>query len=433
MKLSFWGETHVGKVRKHNEDAFGLLPELGVFIVADGMGGHAAGEVASGIAVQTVKDVVSQYAETIKAFSEPDTNVEKKDIYNILEYAVQTACFEIYRRAQNEPEKRGMGTTVEVLLLTQGHAFIAHVGDSRVYLVRQGEVHQLTEDHSVVNELLKRGTFTREELENSPYGELKNALSRAVGVYESVEVDIIDLALLHGDAFLLCSDGLHSYLSAPNIEETFRLEEPEKIAHRFIEIANEGGGHDNITAVVVQYSEGEDLESALFKATEINLSMEVLQQVEIFRYLTYREVVKVHNLTELRSVPRSQVIVREGEEGHEFYIILKGKVRLQKNDTTIAVLKDRDHFGEMALVDKSPRSASAVAMEDTKLIVMRRRDFYELIKREHALAVKLLWNFVRVLTARLRSTTSELSEALSLQEKDTIDLSSAVTLLDDED
>lgn len=310
-----------------------------------------------------------------------------------------------------------MGTTCDVLFLTPETGFIAHVGDSRVYLERQGKIHQLTEDHSLMNELLRRGKYTQEEFEKTPFFEHRNALTRAVGVYESIEVELFDFSVLPGDAFLMCSDGMSHYLNPFNMNQALQQEKPEDIVKEFIEVSRAGGGHDNITGILVKIPIASDsAESAIARAAEINLSLEVLHHIPLFQHLDYRELVRIHNLTTVRSYTQDELIVKEGEEGKEFFVILRGKIRLEKEGTEIAMLKDRDHFGEMALVDKSPRSASAFAAVPTRVLVIQRRDFYNIVRYEHAIAVKLLWSFVQELTKRLRMTTKELSTALDAEE-----------------
>ncbi len=416
MQIQHAALTDVGRKRDHNEDSFGVIPELNFFMVADGMGGHAAGEVASFMAVEVAKKIILANRETIEKYAAGDESVKKYDIYQLLDQAIQSACISIFQESQNDADKRGMGTTTDILLIVNDRGFIAHVGDSRVYMERMGKVIQLTHDHSLMNELVRRGKFTQEEFLASPYAEQKNALTRAVGVYETIEVDTFDFPVLPGDSFLLCSDGLAEYLTDVNIQRTFDTEDLEAAAKTFINIANDGGGHDNITAVLARMPQAEDKEAAINKAAEISLSMEVLKEITLFKYLTYQELIKVYNLTELRTYEPDQMIFEEGTEGREFFMIVRGKIRIEKGGTTVATLQDRDHFGEMALVDKERRSARVVAEDLSKVLVITRRDFYDIIKKEHALAVKLLWSFVRELTTRLRTTTSNLSDALMAEE-----------------
>jgi PPM family protein phosphatase len=254
VQLDFWAATDNGRQRDHNEDNFLVDKKLKLFVVADGMGGHAAGEVASSLCVRKARDAIAENRDIIEKYSDGETAVDRGDILRTLEHAVQSACSAIYERAKLEPEKRGMGTTCSLLLLSGDRGFIAHVGDSRVYLMRQGQVHQLSEDHSLVNELVRRGKLKLEEIDSSPYKDYKNAVTRAVGVYESVEVDTLDFDVLPGDQFLLCTDGLHGMLTDEAIEETVvrRKDAPSVCVEELIRAANENGGDDNITAIVVR-------------------------------------------------------------------------------------------------------------------------------------------------------------------------------------
>ena len=404
--LSFWPVTDVGRVRDHNEDSFLVDKKLNLFIVADGMGGHAAGEVASQLAARTVRQVLVRERDMLHQFEAGHGGVGRRDVLRLLESAVQQACSAVYGEGQRDESKRGMGTTVDALLLIGSRGFIAHVGDSRVYLVRQGAVHQLTEDHSLINELLKRGRLSREQIDKLQY---KNAVTRAVGVYESVEVDTLDFDVLMGDRFLLCSDGLSGYLDEAEIGQKFAETPEDSLAQHFIDLANERGGKDNITAVVIKVPDAERGVDRL--AREVNLKMEVLHKMPLFRHLTYQELVRVLNITEVQSYEENACIVEEGAEGDELFIVLTGQVRVHSGDAVFVHLGPGQHLGEMALVDKAPRSASVSADEQSKVLAIRRRDFFDIVRKDHAIAVKLLWSFLGVLTERLRNTNRELGEA----------------------
>jgi len=332
----------------------------------------------------------------------------------ILEHAVQSACAKIHMEAQSDAHKRGMGTTLSALLILGHQGFIAHVGDSRIYLVRRGQVVQLTEDHSLINELIRRGKLTKEGIDDSPYKSYKNAVTRAVGVYETVQTDTIDFEILSGDQFLLCSDGLHAYLKDDKMIELLSGDDITGAPTRFVTLANEGGGHDNITAVVVRVdaaAAGAAATAADNRADELQRKVDVLKQMPLFRHLTYREIIRVLNVTEVKEFAPGVDIIKEGTFGEELYILLKGKVRVHKNDAFITYLLPGSHIGEMALVDRIPRSASATAEDPSRLLILRRREFYEIVRKDPSLSVKLLWSFVQVLAERLRKTTAELSGA----------------------
>lgn len=406
--IRFWAGTDVGKVRAHNEDNFLVDKKLNLFIVADGMGGHAAGEVASAIAVNTMRDVLQQNKDLIEAFREGSQIASTQDVNNLLEHAVQKACAEIHSLSQADAEKRGMGTTLSGLLVISNRGFIAHVGDSRIYLLRGGRVVQLTEDHSLINELIKRGKLTREEATDSPY---KNAVTRAVGVYESVEVDTIDFDVLPGDRFILGSDGLTGYLKNEEIGPVFdSAQEISKVPGAFIDLANRRGGKDNITTIAVQIVDPDG--SGLELSNDVNRKIAVLSAMSLFKLLSFKELVRIVNIANSVDVHTDESIITEGEEGDALYIILNGQVKVHKGETEIVRLKNGDHFGEMALVDRAPRSASVTAVESTRLLSVSRADFFQIIRESQPLAVKLLWSFLQVLSARLRSTNEELSGAL---------------------
>jgi serine/threonine protein phosphatase PrpC len=411
MELNFWAATDVGKKREVNEDNFLVDKKLSLFIVADGMGGHASGEVASHLAVHEFRNAVDAGKEAIEKFSRGDASVRPQDILTLLESAVQAAGHAIYHKGQAEPEKRGMGTTTSALLIAGDRGFIAHVGDSRIYMLRAGQVVQLTEDHSLVNELIRRGRITREGLDGSPYKAYKNAVTRAVGVYETVQGDTIDFEILPGDQFLLCSDGLHAYLDDARIIELLKGEDITELPRRLVDHANTGGGHDNITAVIVRVEAPQpgDTEE---RAEELTRKVDMLKQMPLFRHLIYKEILRVVNVTQVREYAAGDEIIKEGQPGDEMFVLLRGKIRLHKNNAFITHLAPGAHIGEMALVDpRQPRSASATADERSRVLILRRRDFYEIIRKEPQLSVKLLWSFVQVLADRLRKTTADLSGA----------------------
>ncbi|MEK6607945.1 MAG: cyclic nucleotide-binding domain-containing protein [Myxococcota bacterium] len=430
MEILAWAKSDVGRARDHNEDSFLFAPEIHLFGVCDGMGGHAAGEVASALAVAKVQGAVERKREIIAAYARGEG--ERGTVLKLLEEAVKGACHAIHAEAQADLAKRGMGTTCSMMLLIAGargdRGFIAHVGDSRIYLLRRGQIHQLTEDHSLVNELVRRGKLKREEIDSSPYANYKSALTRAVGVYETVEVDTIDFDVLGGDQFVLCSDGLGLHVGEPEIKDILATAPDGKGPELLVELANSRGGKDNVTTLHVRIGGEEALEvDARFR--ELNLRLERLRGMPIFQYLSYKELVKVLNIASVREAKPDEAILSEGSDGEELYIVLEGKVALHKDGAFLTHLTGGDHFGEMALVDRAPRSATVTAVDATRLLTIPRKEFYELVQAETPLSVKLLWSFVQVLAGRLRKTTADLSGARLQAEA--VDLSGEISLEDD--
>jgi protein phosphatase len=234
--------TDVGRVRQSNEDRYLARDDVGLFAVADGVGGHQAGEVASQMSVETLEE----------AFEEPTTEG--------LVAAVKEANQAVWHLAQSASEKRGMGTTLTVVALVQEdgeeHLAVANVGDSRAYLFQQGELTQLTEDHSLVEELYRDGQITREEAEVHPQ---RSIITRALGMEPEIEVDSWQLIPYRGDRILLCSDGLTNEVSNERIESTLRrISDPQEVAQDLVRQARANGGNDNITVVVIDVVDDDD-------------------------------------------------------------------------------------------------------------------------------------------------------------------------------
>lgn len=238
LNISWDGLTDIGRIREHNEDSFSQLSfgEKSLFVVADGMGGHDAGEVASRIAVETVCEEIRKGAKT-------DT-----DPQGLIERAVQQANNEVRREGANK--KSDMGTTLCVTLIADDTAYVANVGDSRAYWIENGSITQITEDHSLVAKLVAAGKLTKEEARGHPRS---NLLYRTVGNDEIVKVDIFQVELKKGGSLLLCSDGLWGEVADEEIHKVFAAGSDAKNAcARLVRMAIENGGKDNVTAVVVK-------------------------------------------------------------------------------------------------------------------------------------------------------------------------------------
>lgn len=257
LKAASAGLTDVGRKRDHNEDSFLIDDELQLYVVADGMGEHAGGGTASRIAVETIDKKLRDLRAGMPEQAHP-TNLQDSAVPETIRSAVEQACLAIFAKAQEDPELAGMGTTVISLMLDDAHAFFAHVGDSRAYLVRGDLIQQISEDHSLVNEQIKAGMITPEEARHSRY---RNIITRSVGFEEEVQVDVMGLLAEAGDTFVLCSDGLANMLEDSEILETVRSVPLSEIPVKLIEMANERGGDDNITVVAVRVEHDDRPES----------------------------------------------------------------------------------------------------------------------------------------------------------------------------
>lgn len=251
-RLLVRGASDVGRKRDNNQDSFLIDDELRLYVVADGMGGHAGGGTASRMAVETVQAQLRQARTARAELFEARPSLEESRVPDVLREAVEAACLAIFREAKLTPGLAGMGTTATALLVHGPHAFVGHVGDSRVYLVREGEIHQLSDDHSLVNEQIKAGVLTPEEARHSQF---KNVITRSVGFEEDVLVDLLGVALCPGDTFIICCDGLSNLVEDKEIEAMVKEEPLEDLPLRLIALANDRGGDDNITVVAVRVEE----------------------------------------------------------------------------------------------------------------------------------------------------------------------------------
>jgi len=247
------GLSDVGRVRTNNEDSFRIVEALNLFILSDGMGGEAHGEVASAMAVDVINKVCESEKEDSGAtvLDEAQANISSQT--RRLKGAVAQANFQIFQAAQKNPEQRGMGATITALWLKDTLLSIAHVGDSRAYLLRSGNLQQLTNDHSLVAEQVRRGLITPQQAEES---EMQSVLLRALGAHPEVEIDTDEVEIIPRDVLLLCSDGLTRMVTEPEIAGALQAETvPSAAAERLIALANENGGIDNVTVIVVRFED----------------------------------------------------------------------------------------------------------------------------------------------------------------------------------
>jgi len=243
LELMAFGQTDIGIARTNNEDNFIIDEKLGFLAVADGMGGHVAGEMASKMAALMIYDNLLEQQTFTGTY-----NNEYSPASNNLNYALSLANLAVYEAAERSPHLHGMGTTVAAVLLSGNRLSIAHIGDSRVYLIRSGGIAQLTDDHSLFNEQIRLALIADETI---PHTSSKNILTKALGTSPSVATDLSELTLFEGDILLLCTDGLSNMIGDEDILQIIMsAQKPESVCGLLINAANEKGGKDNITAVI---------------------------------------------------------------------------------------------------------------------------------------------------------------------------------------
>ena len=252
-KLAHVECTDVGKVRDHNEDTIGAQPDIGLWVLADGMGGYNAGEVASGIAVKTILDMVTEACKREKRGDiESSTGYMRQTI--VLRDAIHRANKVINQTAQSQPQCEGMGTTLVASLFYDNRVSIAHVGDSRMYRLRGNRFEQITMDHSLLQELVDRGFYSQEEAQRSTN---RNYVTRALGVEANVEVEVQEIEVQKGDYFLMCSDGLPDMVEDEDFHLTISTfaNDVRTVGEQLIKLTNDNGGRDNVSVILVRVAD----------------------------------------------------------------------------------------------------------------------------------------------------------------------------------
>lgn len=406
MKLKQSVFTDVGRKRDHNEDFVTKDEELGLYIVCDGMGGHNAGEVASKLAGEEVIKYLNGHRKVIEKYKSTPNNATLHELKDVVKASVNHACREVYNYSSIRPECQGMGTTLVMSLIINQVAIIAHVGDSRAYLLRGKKEIQITEDHSFVNEMVKEGLLSPEEAEHHPNA---NVITRAIGLREFTNPDVISIELMADDFVLLCSDGLSGYLHKGELLSVKKNIDFESMGQALIKMANDRGGKDNISVICLGYDNATSPPAHPDKVSAADKER-VLHQIPLFRKLNFKELSKILEITELKTFDPGLTLIRENEPGEDMYIIVRGKVSVENHGNAIAELKMGSFFGEMSLIDNRGRNATIKAMDKTTVLILGRNPLLELFKKEYKLGVKILWALIQNMNKRLRVNDEKIFE-----------------------
>ena len=395
--LKFHARTDVGLKRKHNEDSLLAAEEFGVFVVADGVGGRKAGELASAITVNTFQSYAPQLKAAVQAFAAESHRETRNSVLELLDQAANAASRRVYEAA-TATGRQGMTTTLVAAVIGGGAAFIVHVGDSRAYLVRNAELRQLTEDHSMVNELIRTGAMTAADAATSRY---RNVITRAVGLYPNVRTDTLHVELLDGDRLLLCSDGLSDMVDTSGILELMGQHNLTHAVDALIQNALDNGGRDNVTVVAIE-------PEAILEAEAVAARARAMENLFLFEDLPFHARLRVGRIVSELFVTPEQKVVKQGELGDRLFVVVQGQVSVVVDGREVAVLHEGEHFGELALIDTEPRSADIIAKGFGHLLCIERDALREYCMIEPALGNLLLWKLVATLGLRLRATNQQL-------------------------
>lgn len=407
MELRFSAATDQGP-RSHNEDSYLVDSPLSLFIVADGMGGRGAGEVASQLTCEVIAGSLRDEASKFAAYAKDGGPRLREELLHILQTAVNLACAKVFERSQQQSRQGGMGSTLSLLVIAGQRGFIAHVGDSRIYLLRDDNLHQLTEDHTIIEELRRQSGLSLEEIEKSPMGRFKNSVTRSIGTRESVHVDTFDFEVAPGDCFLLCTDGIPPFLQHQQLPELYS-KSLATMPDTIIQMAKRAAAADNLTVIAVRL-DSDRPPAVEERALDLANRIDALKRIPLFRLLAYKEIIHFLNVMLVQRYEAGDIIVRENSDGDALFVLLSGKVRVTKANKFITQLEPGAHFGEMALIGRNKRTATVLSEEPSRFLALSRADFNEILRQYPLLASKLLWSLVETLAERLQKTTAELSD-----------------------
>ncbi len=394
------GATHPGRVRTLNEDAMLRMGKVPLYAVADGMGGEGAGDRASEMALDMLKANLGEMRKLLSSINEQQTTNNRLALGGVLQEVFSKASRAIFDEAQSL-DRAGMGSTLLLATLAGRTAFVAHVGDSRAYLLRGGDLIRLTEDHTVAELRFRRGRITEDEYLTCPE---RNLLYQALGNGGDVEVDVAEIRMINNDMLLLCSDGLVRAIDDQVIADCIEISDLAGSVRQLIRRANQAGAEDNVTVIGLVFEEDDPEEGV----TEIS---EVLRNVFLLKSVSEQERLLVAPYLEEHFVEKGQIIVREGDPADSFFVIVSGKVRISSENTTLVELGAGKHFGELALARPTKRSATVSAIEDTQLFFLTRERFHDLMKQKPDLGSRLSLALLDTVGTRLRDLTNRLAAA----------------------
>ncbi len=398
--------THVGKVREHNEDAHFFDAEMGVFLVCDGMGGHAAGEVASAIAIRTIRTnwLHHDTQQLIDGYMETGGFGVKKQLLTALKEGVSTAHHTIIEEARRDVAKKGMGTTLVGAVIVGNELVFAHAGDSRAYLVRDAIAVQLTEDHTLLARLLAAGIDVDQSGEGSRF---KSMLTNALGIGEECKVSTFVVPLADGDRFLLCSDGISEYVPEHEVGEVLtKSPSPARAAQKLIELALERGGADNATAIVVRVLEAGETPQP---AAEIKRDDEIIGSCPLWgTKVTPQGRLRALRIAIPRDVPIGERLPAYHLGDRVAWIIVEGKIVQEGHVLEAGTLL----YPESLVTDSQQpdRDGLAVARTDVRALALRADDFRELCEDDAELGEALLETLTPLIAARAPSVAQGRSE-----------------------
>lgn len=420
MQWSGAGVSIRGKKRDTNQDRFLTDHDLGLFVVADGIGGHQAGDVAARTAVQVLARKCRGRRLYLQSMRLPNADLSRVPAF--VESLINEACLEVYGLAQERPDCVGMGCTLTFMLDLGKRAVMGHVGDSRLYQIRLDQVHQLSMDHTGAAEMAASGAISPEEARRHP---LHHVLTRCVGRHRAVDGEVLIFEPFPGDTYVLCSDGLSGQFE--NERELLRFitqESPQVISGRLADYAKETGAIDDVTALVVRAA-ADNQKSDVIRArqTEVYRQLNVLRNLTYFRGLAYTDLLRIMDIGETHQYQGGDTILSEGDRPEGIYVVLRGVVTLERDLAPPMVLTAGKHFGLGAFLRPGSYHATVTADESSQLMLLPREDLIEVFTKRPWIGLRAYRRIAETLAEEFDKTQSDSRDVLTPSVSGLMDLS----------
>ncbi len=415
MKFLSMSLTDKGLVRNNNEDHLLEMPELGLFAIADGMGGELCGEVASEIAVNTLRDFVTENRAVIDAFQMNSSAENKVQVLDMLADALRNANAKVFKEADKRDINGKMGTTLTALLVIDSSGFMVHTGDSRLYMIRQSEITQLSTDHTLINDYKKQfgdysGVFD---------AKFSGILTKAIGIQEYVEPEKLTFAILPEDKYLLCSDGLYNGLEcdtpdfggifdAPFEDSQKEKERLKEAMRNLTDIVYKNGAPDNVSMILVSAFSTDEEE--VTGTREFIKKFDKIRSMELFKDLEYKELLAVMAQVEIRTYNKYDVISKMSAADRELFIILDGKVSALKGTKLLKTFRSGDHIGDVAFLSGEIPTYNLFLDKTSSFLVIKKSAFDKIVAEEPIIGVKLLTQLATVLAKQTNIATGLINE-----------------------
>jgi serine/threonine protein phosphatase PrpC len=412
MKYVSSSSTSKGLSYSQNEDHFLVKEGIGLHVVCDGSGEEDRGAMASRMATDFLDQVFSVNKKLISEYEHNPSDELKLKIMTLIDQAVHKVSNQIKNTISKDFSRRQMGTTLSMVLVIGKSAFLAHVGDSRVYLLRATKFHQLTEDHVAK----QRSSQLASSLEIQ--GIKGSSLTRLLGMTDVLKVDLLFFEIMPGDFLLLFTDGVSDNFDKINIQTIIKTTPETELAKTILKAILKLNLKDNATAISICFEQDIEKEKTVDTMSP-QYKILALQQIPLFSELDYKEITKLVDLMDFKRIQSNNNAVVENENGSELYIILSGTANVLVNNVIVTQLEPGNYFGEMSLIDDEPRSATVTATTDLEVLTLDKKTLSKLVLAEPKMSIKILWRFSQTLTARVR--LMNLRGSITQKEKTQID------------